>query len=225
MKELGHFPIVLPFREEGPTELLNHLEFLDLSSYENILTHNAEGEYGHLHHKQLYRFITEHFSGNIYTFGYGSGDIIINLTADEYNKKLNAIKMYDNTPRHYGGVPTWEKLLDVLKIEFDRETYRITMKDGILCEGESITAERDRLLAELLAERESIKARSAIARSSFLTEWLLDHNILFLSKIAERRQVSRLKKLKFDERYYLRSNPDVFESGMSPLLHFVRHGN
>ena len=48
---LGGYPILIPF-QESIGEPIPHLREVDLSRYDTVVTHNADGEYGHLHHIQ-----------------------------------------------------------------------------------------------------------------------------------------------------------------------------
>src|SRR6266705_2571148 len=47
---LGAKPRLLPFVESGPLELLGNTDRLDLAGFDQIVTHNVVGEYGHRHH-------------------------------------------------------------------------------------------------------------------------------------------------------------------------------
>lgn len=53
---LGAFPRVLPSIETEPVKPLMNLEILHeiIPSYRRVITHNAMGEYGHLHHSQVH---------------------------------------------------------------------------------------------------------------------------------------------------------------------------
>ena len=124
VRQLGHFPILIPFQEISAQEPLKHLHLLKLDAYDNIFTHNIEGEYGHLHHAQISQFIQETFTGNIYNFGYGKGDICIELSEDEWRKKLGSIKCYDNRPANFHGRTTWDVLLSTLKIDKNFEFFQ-----------------------------------------------------------------------------------------------------
>lgn len=126
---LGHFPILIPFQEVDAVTPLAHLKHLNLSKYDNIITHNVEGEYGHLHHRQLFAFICEQFNGNIYSFGFGNGDIAIALTEREKATKLSALMAYDNHSSSDNGLPKWKALLDRYNIDFDVEYYRTIQKN------------------------------------------------------------------------------------------------
>jgi hypothetical protein len=123
MKFLGHHPFLLPFSEQNGTTPLAHLGLLDLDSYDTIITHNATGEYGHLHHKQVHEHIAKTFNGNIYCFGFGSGDVVVNLTAVERDKRMTALKCYDNKSGTDGGLKKWDALLKKYDIDLDREFY------------------------------------------------------------------------------------------------------
>jgi LmbE family N-acetylglucosaminyl deacetylase len=92
---------VLPFTEEDPVNELKNLEHLNLSPFDLIVTHNANGEYGHRHHRDVYRHVTDRYPEKTVTIGYGAAegeDVFecIKLTAEEYKRKLGAIWQYDH---------------------------------------------------------------------------------------------------------------------------------
>lgn len=124
VRRLGHYPILFPFQEINVNEPLKHLRMLELDKYDNIFTHNSEGEYGHPHHIQIYEYIKEKYTGTIYNFGYGKGDICLELTDQERASKFAAIKCYKNKPDNFGGRETWEVLLTTLKIDPIFEFFR-----------------------------------------------------------------------------------------------------
>lgn len=123
LKHLGHHPIILPFYEQSASTPLTSLKFLKLNEYQTIFTHNAYGEYGHLHHQQVHTYVKENFQGTKYYFGYGFGDRVLALSQKESMEKLNAIKYYDNKPNNFKGLETWQVLLQTLKVDFDFEWY------------------------------------------------------------------------------------------------------
>lgn len=51
--------------------LLKSLADIDLSSYTTLFTHNAIGEYGHAHHKQVHAHCMGTKSKHLFNFGYG----------------------------------------------------------------------------------------------------------------------------------------------------------
>ena len=130
VRTLGHYPILLPFAERDAQTLLGHLHHLDLSRYNNVVTHNEEGEYGHLHHQQLHAHICENFKGNIFTFGFGRGNIAIALTDHEKASKLLALKVYDNISISDNGVPKWKALLAKYNVDFEVEYFRTCKKQS-----------------------------------------------------------------------------------------------
>jgi hypothetical protein len=122
---LGVCGDVLPFTESPPTQALGHLDRLDLSGFDLILTHNAEGEYGHVHHKSVHQHVVRNATCKILTFGYGKGSIRIDLTPDETARKLAALSCYDHTSPT-DGKPKWRALLDRYRIDPTVETYNDT---------------------------------------------------------------------------------------------------
>ena len=125
-------PRLLPSTESSPDQLLTHLESIDLSQYDLIVTHNSEGEYGHLHHQCVHEYVVSNWKDKkIQTFGYrknGEGKIKIHLNPEECERKLQALKKYDHIwPYNGNNIPKWEALLHryvtVEGINFTIETF------------------------------------------------------------------------------------------------------
>lgn len=115
---LGAKPRLLPFSEKDVDTPLESLQYLDLSDFDIIVTHNRIGEYGHPHHKQVHRHITQEYGQSrlIYTFGYGlpiaEHDISIRLDDARLMKKMRALRSYDHELPYEGeDRPKWEALL------------------------------------------------------------------------------------------------------------------
>lgn len=127
MKLLGHHPFLLPFSEQSATATLTHLGFLELDGYDTVVTHNAKGEYGHPHHRQVHAHVCGHFTGTIYSFGYGlaEADVLLHLTDDERDRKLRALRCYDRQAdtESRGGVSKSDAWLAMYKIDLSREPY------------------------------------------------------------------------------------------------------
>ncbi len=125
-------PMLIDWQEPPANEPFLHLDCIDLSPYDHILTHNAFGEYGHIQHKSIHNFVKRKYGKKqISTFGYRAGSKgihRIDLTEFEEARKLKALKKYDH-PSQYEGrtLPKWEALLDryINKegIHFGTETY------------------------------------------------------------------------------------------------------
>lgn len=118
---------LLPFPETDPKEPLQHLGLLDLSAFELVVTHNAQGEYGHPHHRALHRFVTERFPRAAATFGFrpdGSrGSEVLHLSADEQARKMAALRCYDHVSPHDSGKPKWQALMDRYALDFRTESF------------------------------------------------------------------------------------------------------
>jgi 2-polyprenyl-3-methyl-5-hydroxy-6-metoxy-1,4-benzoquinol methylase len=127
VKLLGHYPIVVPFPEKSATTPLEHLHYLNLADYDNIVTHNEDGEYGHHHHIQLNKYITKNFEGNILAFGFGKGSLRVPLDQRERELKLAALKCYDKYSPSDQGKPKWQALLDKYNVDFEVEYYRLIL--------------------------------------------------------------------------------------------------
>lgn len=70
-----------------------------------IISHGFTGEYGHPHHIQVY----DHFKPNI-SFGYPSGEFILELTPEEQKTKLKAMQCYTEKWKDYLDIfPVWER--------------------------------------------------------------------------------------------------------------------
>jgi len=123
-KYFGHNAFLLPFEETEPSSNLTNLELLDLSEYDVVITHNPEGEYGHIHHVDVHEHVKNNFSGDVYYFGYGDGDLILSLTDSELDGKKKALALYDNLSPFDNGKKKYEALLDRYDIKFDYEFYR-----------------------------------------------------------------------------------------------------
>jgi LmbE family N-acetylglucosaminyl deacetylase len=111
---LGANGRLVPFPESAPSLPLNNLDLLDLSEYDDILTHNWEGEYGHQHHKAVHQHIVSRWPGRLLVSGYGlpgEPDYFIALGDEEYERKLTAIRCYDHVSPSDNGVPKSEALL------------------------------------------------------------------------------------------------------------------
>ena len=68
---------------------------VDLSPFDCIFTHNANGEYGNRHHIRVHDWVCEKAKGVVYTF-LGS-EYILRLTPEERNHKLAALSEYNHT--------------------------------------------------------------------------------------------------------------------------------
>jgi LmbE family N-acetylglucosaminyl deacetylase len=120
---------IIPATESAPDKPLEHLGVLDLSRYDTIITHGKDGEYGHLHHKQVHEFITSYYpEKNILSFGFGKGEIRLELTEDEQQRKLAALQCYDHIWPYQGrNIPKWRALMERYvwsnEVNFKLETY------------------------------------------------------------------------------------------------------
>ena len=124
IRSFGHFPIVLPFQESEPNQNLKHLEQLDLSNYDLIISHGKDGEYGHLHHKQIHQWLLKNFKGEMICFGFGDGNIKLELNEHEKTQKIQALKCYNKVSPFDNGKPKWRALLDRYDIDETTEYYQ-----------------------------------------------------------------------------------------------------
>lgn len=111
-KKLGAESFCLPLQEPPASGTIQDI-YLPAGDFDLVVTHGAEGEYGHLHHKQVHHLVTSAIQDTpILTFGYGKGDIKITLDMIEYQKKLNALKEYSHELPFQGKtMPKWKALL------------------------------------------------------------------------------------------------------------------
>lgn len=122
---LGAKPRLLPYIE-GPNEPLKNLDQISLDGFDVVVTHNARGEYGHLHHQQVHKFVVAR-RPDAFTFGFrhgARGAIEYQLSADARSRKRHALECYDHTTP-IDGKPKWQALLERYgdAISFDVETY------------------------------------------------------------------------------------------------------
>lgn len=98
----------------------------DLSRFDEIVTHSAPGEYGHRHHRDVRAYIEARWPEKMVCGCYGTapGPRRIELTPDEYDVKLAALRCYDHVS-HLDGKPKWQALLGRYGVQFDLsvETY------------------------------------------------------------------------------------------------------
>jgi LmbE family N-acetylglucosaminyl deacetylase len=125
---LGATGKVLPFTETEPGRDLDYLGLLDLAGFEDVLSHNWTGEYGHQHHRSVHQHLAERWPGRLLLSGYGLGahpaDHVIDLDTGEMERKLAAIRCYDHVSPS-DGLPKSEALLARYGAEFNlqREPY------------------------------------------------------------------------------------------------------
>lgn len=123
---LGAKARMIPAVETAPGEALKFVDQIDLSAFEQIVTHGAVGEYGHGHHLQLNRVLRARYPGKVLTGCYGKapGPKRIALSEHQLGIKMAALRCYDHTSPS-DGQPKWRALLDRYGSQFDLgvETY------------------------------------------------------------------------------------------------------
>jgi LmbE family N-acetylglucosaminyl deacetylase len=115
---LGARGKLLPFEEPPPSEPLEdgRMALLDLEPYDRIVTHGAEGEYGHVQHRSLSAFVHERWGHKeIWSCcppGKSDYKEVIRLTPPVLEAKMAALRCYDHV-LPYEGVPMtkWQALL------------------------------------------------------------------------------------------------------------------
>lgn len=134
---LGATGVVYPHTEPCINSTITWLNEIDLSAYDHIVTHNSFGEYGHLQHKDVNRYVVRTYGKKlITTFGFtdqhGAGEHTIALTDIEKARKMKALKCYDHVhPFRNAAIPKWEALykyhIEEKGVDFGIETYRGAM--------------------------------------------------------------------------------------------------
>lgn len=100
---LGVKARLLPFSEGDPGSPMPHLEAIgDLHEYDGVLTHNATGEYGHVHHRQVHQYVMANYDGPKWTFGFGKGEYVYQLTEEELDRKVGALQKYNHMMMYEG---------------------------------------------------------------------------------------------------------------------------
>ncbi len=127
---LGATGKVLPIIEPDPNLPLaffsDGFKTLGLQVFDCVVTHNAQGEYGHLHHKLVGKYIAS-VCKNVLRFGYrpdGRGKYLLELTEKELSRKMAALLCYNHKLPFRGEVMTKSKaLLQNYKLNMGVETY------------------------------------------------------------------------------------------------------
>lgn len=131
-ERLGARGRILPWVESEPNEPLAHLDEIDLTACGCVVTHNAVGEYGHLHHRCVHEHVMRNFAGPVLVTGYGleAAGYAIALNDAQWRRKLDALMSYDHVAPYAGlDEPSekWEALLHryghVGGIDLKKEPY------------------------------------------------------------------------------------------------------
>lgn len=123
---LGVKARLLPFTEGAPPSPLANLAEIDLGGFDEIVTHGNVGEYGHPHHLQVNRHISERWGHKLVKGCYGKapGSKRVVLNEHQLGLKMAAIRCYNHTSPS-DGKPKWQALLERYGSQFDLgvETY------------------------------------------------------------------------------------------------------
>jgi hypothetical protein len=108
------------------------MHLIKLDEFDCLVTHNAYGEYGHMHHHQVNKYVVNNYQHKpVILFGYrasGLGKMSITMTSQEIDRKMAALQCYTGE-RLYGHdvLPQWKILMqqfyDNHMIEFASDTY------------------------------------------------------------------------------------------------------
>lgn len=128
---LGTAGFIWPFIESPPTHDLMSLP--DLSDFDwatSFITHGADGEYGHRHHKQVHQHVLDEANGvPVATFA-RQGQYVLALDEEQEEQKMNALKCYNHVMPYMGyRIHKWQALLhrycDVEGFDFGIEHYDV----------------------------------------------------------------------------------------------------
>lgn len=78
-----------PLKEKELDKDLNRV--VHEQKWEKIVTHNEEGEYGHLHHKQIHKVMKKIVGPNLWTFNF---DAPYPLSDSVWKKKVELVSVY-----------------------------------------------------------------------------------------------------------------------------------
>jgi hypothetical protein len=122
LRRLGAKGRVSPYLETFSSRLPMDV---DIDGFDVIVTHGANGEYGHPHHCQVSDHVRAHASCRVITFGFETGAEVLRLTAAEAASKAHALQAYDHVLPYDGRtLPKWQALLDRYGRHWlERETY------------------------------------------------------------------------------------------------------
>ena len=137
-KRLNVRAMLMPVAEVEPHQELIGLQLLGmLEPYDCLVTHNQWGEYGHNHHMQVHRYVSEAAGTRpLITFGYrkeGLGEEELKLTEYEQAKKKLVMQAYDHVlPYEQWEWPKWRALehryYEVEGMDPTIETYDLNEK-------------------------------------------------------------------------------------------------
>jgi hypothetical protein len=116
---------LFPALESPPDQYLGALP--EVKGYSAYITHGFDGEYGHLHHRQVHHHIKLSADAPVYCFSLnGKHNHELRLAEETYSKKLDALKAYSHiAPYPYlKDVPKWRALLHRYS-EMDGLDFRI----------------------------------------------------------------------------------------------------
>lgn len=124
--------MVMPFRETDAALAMagETVPLLgDLGAFDLIVTHSAAAEYGHMHHRNLHAMIKMTYPDKAAFGCYGDeteGDFVIDLTEDDFRRKVHALDAYDHRSPMDGNFSKGDALLlrYGTKFNLQRETYR-----------------------------------------------------------------------------------------------------
>lgn len=107
---LGITGRLLPFPEDDPSMPLSHVGMLELDRYSCLVTHGADGEYGHVQHKALHQYLRAQGKPML-AVNVPAGAYVLHLTVTEAARKLEALECYRG-PSVGTTLPKWQALIE-----------------------------------------------------------------------------------------------------------------
>ena len=103
------------------------LDKLNLSDRDLVVTHGPNGEYGHPQHRECFEVLSKRYP--LVHFAYGDTPAFtLELTDFEWERKLAALRRYNNYSSADNGKVKWQALLDYYGTRYDlrREPYGLS---------------------------------------------------------------------------------------------------
>ncbi len=117
----------------NPLQVKNTLKLFNINDYDVIVTHGHDGDYGHIHHKNIFQQVKALANKEFIGTGYLSGKYYYDI-GGVFGKKMNMLKYYkSNSYKDKNGniVSKWKRLLEVYLILNNKtETFNIYKGDG-----------------------------------------------------------------------------------------------
>lgn len=131
---LGVLGLVSPQRAgpfiNSPSRLNPHSFLSSLDAFDEVLTHNAVGEYSHPDHIKVHDWVMNNYRGPVRRFGYGlEAAHTKTLTDEAFNRKIKALQCYNGPVPGCNGEITWRRLVSTFfggkleNLRYERFSY------------------------------------------------------------------------------------------------------